>query len=333
MESHNARLIDPHNRRLNYLRISITDRCSLRCIYCMPSEGISKLTHSDILTYEEIHRLARIAVGLGIDKIRLTGGEPLLRKGICEFISSLTALPGLRETSLTTNGIFLGEKLERLKEGGITRINISLDSLKRENYRRITGFDGLETVMKAIEKAGRMGFNPVKINMVVMEGINDNEVLDFARLSLERPYHIRFIEYMPLGTPDPRHRLIHMPSSLIMKRLSSIGELIPVPKEERDGPAERFRFGGAPGEIGFISPLTHHFCSTCNRLRLTASGGLKPCLLSDAEEDLRRPMRNHASDEDLVRIFLRAAARKPCEHAPVSDSSAPFSGQMSSIGG
>ena len=333
MEPNHKSLIDPYNRRLNYLRISITDRCSLRCIYCMPRQGISKLEHSEILTYEEILRLARIAVGLGIDKIRLTGGEPLLRRGICDFLPKLTDLPGLRETSLTTNGVFLGEKLERIKVAGINRINVSLDSLKRERYESITGFDGLETVLGAIKKADRTGFSPVKINMVVMAGINEDEVLDFAGLSLENPYHIRFIEYMPLGIPDAKHGLKHVPSSRIRERLAEMGKLIRVQKEDGDGPAERFRFEGAPGEIGFISPLTHHFCNTCNRLRLTASGGLRPCLLSDMEEDLKGPMRKGASDEDLVRIFLGAASRKPFKHAPVSDSSIPFSGQMSSIGG
>ena len=326
-------MIDSYNRKLNYLRMSVTDRCNLRCIYCLPCEGMSKLRHGDILTYEEMLRLARIAIGLGVDKIRLTGGEPLVRKGIYAFISQLTALPGLRDVPLTTNGIFLKENAERLRSSGITRLNISLDTMDREKYLKITGYDGFPVVWEGIELSEKLGFQPVKINVVVMKGLNDDELLDFAGLSQRHPYHIRFIEYMPLGPPKSDIRLKYLPNSLIKDQLKSLGKLIPIANASNDGPAERFRYEGAPGEIGFISPLSNHFCHSCNRLRLTANGSLRPCLLHDKEEDLKGPIRMGASDDELARIFLRAASGKPYAHKSASEKPVMFSGQMSSIGG
>jgi cyclic pyranopterin phosphate synthase len=326
-------LTDPYDRRLNYLRLSLTDRCNLRCLYCMPPEGAVKLRHQDILTYEEILRLAAIAVSLGVTKIRLTGGEPLVRKGIHEFLPHLTALVGLKEVSFTTNGILLKERLNDLKAWGIKRLNISLDTLNREKYRKITGYDGLEQTLESIEAARRAGFQPVKINVVVLEGINDDELLDFAKLSLNTPYHIRFIEYMPVGVTRTNPTLRHVPNARIKDKLSQIGRLVEVPRRPQDGPAERFKFENAPGEIGFISPLSHAFCHLCNRLRLTANGHLKPCLLSPEEEDLMGPMRQGASDEDLAQIFLKAAFNKPRSHQRVVRNSIPGTGQMCSIGG
>jgi cyclic pyranopterin phosphate synthase len=333
MEKSQIPLIDQYNRRLNYLRISITDRCNLQCIYCMPHGGLPKLRHEDILTYEEILRLVRIATKLGVRKVRLTGGDPFLRKDVFDFIPRLTSLPGLEDVSLTTNGIYLKENLEKLKSFGIKRLNVSLDTLQREKYQRITGYDGLEVVWEAIELARKLGFDPVKINVVAIKGLNDDELLDFARLSLQYPFHVRFIEYMAIGVTAPDVPLQHIPSSLIREQLEELGELVPVPKSAYGGPAERFRFKGAPGEIGIISPVTNHFCHVCNRLRLTASGNLRPCLLSDREEDLRGPLRDGASDSELSAIFLKAASKKPHEHHSDSEHSIPFSGQMSSIGG
>ena len=326
-------LTDPYDRRLNYLRLSLTDRCNLRCLYCMPREGTVKLSHEDILTYEEILRLSAIAVSLGVTKIRLTGGEPLVRKGIHEFIPHLTALVGLKEVSLTTNGILLKERLDDLKAWGIKRLNISLDTLDREKYRKITGHDGLEQTLESIEAARRAGFQPVKINVVVLEGINDDELLDFAKLSLTTQYHIRFIEYMPVGVTRTTPPLRYVPNARIKDKLSQIGRLVEIPRRSQDGPAERFRFENAPGEIGFISPLSHAFCHLCNRLRLTANGHLKPCLLSPEEEDLMGPMRQGASDEDLAQIFLKVAFNKPHSHQRDLRNSIPSTSQMSSIGG
>ena len=333
MQTNHKQLIDQYNRRLKYLRISVTDRCNLRCLYCLPAIGIPKLRHEDILTYEEILRIAGIAVNLGVEKIRLTGGEPLVRRGLCKIIPRLTGLAGLKDVAITTNGIYLEENLEKLKAGGIKRLNISLDSFKREKYKKITGLDGLEQVLTGIDQARQMGFQPIKINVVVIKGINDDEVLDFAGLSLEHPYHIRFIEYMPLGNASSDNYLQHVPNSKIKEKIGILGKLVQVSKAVLDGPAERFRFEGAPGEIGFISPLTHHFCHTCNRLRLTAIGRLRPCLLSDQEEDLKGPMRKGASDNDLTNIFLKTAFNKPLEHTRASHDSFHFPGQMSSIGG
>ena len=334
METVLPSLIDKHNRHLNYLRISITDRCNLRCLYCTPHDGLAKLKHEEILTYEEILRLATIAVNLGVNKIRLTGGEPLIRKGVLQLLPSLVSLPGLKDISMTTNGIYLKENLEKIKSAGIKRINISLDTLRRERYRKITGYDGFEQVWEGIQLARQLGFNPIKINMVVMQGINDDEIVDFARLSLNHPYHIRFIEYMPSGFADQGTHLHHVPNSAVKEQIiTSLGKLVKVLNTEIDGPTDRFRLEGAPGEIGFISPLTHHFCQVCNRLRLTASGHLRPCLLSDQEVDLKTLMRAGASDNDLEQIFLETAKNKPRAHRLVSEHCGSLSGQMSAIGG
>ena len=333
MKNSKKYLIDHHDRRLNYLRISITDRCNLRCLYCIPREDIAKLRHDDILTYEEIFRLTRIAVSLGVNKIRLTGGEPLLRKGIYEFLPRLTALSGLKDVSLTTNGLFLKDNLEKIRSSGIKRINVSLDTLNRQRYEKITGYDGFQDVWNAIELARELNFQPIKINVVLIKGLNDDEILDFAKLSKHYPYHIRFIEYMPLGIINPDAPLQFVSNYLLKEQFRRLGHLEPVRRAEYDGPVERFKFEGASGEIGFISPLTRHFCPSCNRLRLTASGNIRPCLLSDQEVDLKGPMRSGASDDELAQVFLMAANNKPYAHHLTSEDPIPFSGQMSSIGG
>ena len=333
METKRPCLIDHYERRLNYLRISITDRCNLRCLYCMPSEGLEKLKHRDILTYEEILRLARIAVRLGVDKIRLTGGEPLVRKDFPHLLPELMAIPGLKDVSITTNGIYLKEHLENIRSAGVKRINISLDSLKRDRYQKITGFDGFERVREAIQLARTVGFSPVKINMVVLKGINDDEVTDFARLSMRYPFHVRFIEYMPSGLLVHNEPLHYVSNTVIKERLEAMAPLVQLPRKAIDGPTVRYRFEGAQGEIGFISPLTHHFCQVCNRLRLTAKGHLRPCLLSDRELDLKGPMRAGATDRDLEDIFAEATELKPRAHHLNSKDSESLSGRMSTIGG
>lgn len=291
------------------------------------------MRHEDILAYEEILRLVKIATDLGVDKVRLTGGEPLFRKGIYEFISYLTSLPDLKDISITTNGVFLKKNLEKIRSAGIKRINISLDSLRRKKYEKITGYDAFNEVWEGIELARKLDFHPVKINVVVMEGVNDDEIIDFAGLTKKYPYHIRFIEYMPVGATNLPNPLRHVPYTLINERIRKLGRLVEVPRAPNDGPAERFRFEGAPGEIGLIGALTHHFCRTCNRLRLTASGILRPCLLSDQEHDLKGPMRKGASDNELAEIFLKAAFFKPHAHYLAPENPLPLLGQMSSIGG
>jgi len=325
-------LIDRFDRRINYLRISLTDRCNLRCIYCMPPEGERKLRHKDILRYEELLRIARIAIKLGINKIRLTGGEPLVRKGIQEFIPMLTALNGLDDVSLTTNGVYLKDNLEILKAAGIKRINVSLDSLKRLNFKLITRFDYFNEVWEGIEKAKDMGFYPIKINIVIMKGINDNEVLDFARLAIDQPYHIRFIECMPIGLQTNNTAFIS--NSEIEKTIvDRFGPLIPLSHGQSDGPAARFRFDGGKGEMGFISAISDPFCKDCNRLRLTANGVILPCLLSNTEVDIKDPLRRGCLDEELIKVFQDAVHLKPKSHPLNPEDNQRVHRKMCSIGG
>jgi len=326
-------LIDKFDRMLSYLRVSITDRCNLKCMYCTPPHTqIRWLSHSEILRYEEILRIIRIGVSMGISKVRITGGEPLVRKGVYDFLAELNRIPGISDISLTTNGVLLKDNLEKLRHAGIRRLNISLDTLSREKYRKITGMDAFDRVWEAMEKAAELGFAPIKINTVAMKGVNDGELIDIARISLVRPFHMRFIEYMPIGDAgQDRGRLILAPE--IMELLGEVDDIVPVNKETRDGPAERYRFRTGVGEIGFIRPLSHHFCAQCNRLRLTASGGLRPCLLSDRQMDIKTPLRNGASDKELEKVFLQAIQSKPVSHHLNEAQGEKVKDVMSSIGG
>jgi GTP 3',8-cyclase len=328
----NSKLIDRCNRKLNYLRISITDRCNLRCVYCMPYDFIPKLQHKEILSYEEILRIVRISVRLGISKVRITGGEPLIRKGVYDFLKQLTKIHGLLDVSLTTNGVLLKDNIHKIKSAGIKRINISLDTLNRKKFRQIAGYDFFNQIWEGIELAQKMGFDPIKINVVPLKGVNDDELPDIAALSIAYPFYIRFIEYMPMGTNQmeiDRHLLFPE----IKKRIDQLGKLIPVEKGMNDGPAERFKFESARGEIGFIRPISRHFCNTCNRLRLTASGQLRPCLMSDVQVDLKTPLRKGCSDDELIEVFLKAVRLKPSEHNLSVDHPAGVSAQMCAIGG
>ncbi len=328
----NSKLIDSYSRNLNYLRISITDRCNLRCIYCVPREDIPRLSHDEILRYEEILRLVKIGVGLGITKVRITGGEPLVRKGVYDFLENLTRVKGLSDVSLTTNGVFLKDNISKIKAAGIKRINISLDTLNPKKFKKITGDDKFYEVWSGIELSQEAGFAPIKLNVVVLKGINEDELIDFARLSLSNPYHIRFIEHMPIGrSTSKRGQYLLTPE--IKTRLKILGKLEPIGKEINDGPAERFRFKGAQGEIGFIRPISRHFCGTCNRLRLTANGQLRSCLLSDRQEDLRGPLRNGLSDSEMAEIFFAAVRHKPSEHHLNGEEDEKVEGQMVAIGG
>jgi cyclic pyranopterin phosphate synthase len=325
-------LIDQYQRHLSYLRISITDRCNLRCIYCMPREMIPKLEHADVLRYEEILRVARVAAGLGITKLRVTGGEPLVRREACDLLVQLNQLPGIREVSLTTNGVLLSERLDDILAAGVRRINVSLDSLKPERFAAITRVNCFQKVWDGIMAALDRGMAPVKINVLALRGINDDELTDLAALSLRYPVHVRFIEQMPIGEAAMRPvRPLLTPE--IKALLAPMGRLEPVPASANDGPAERYRIPGAPGEIGFISAISHHFCDRCNRLRLTASGGLRPCLLSDHEEDLRTPLRRGASDEELAKVFLSAVRHKPARHHLAEPRHEEVASAMSRIGG
>ncbi len=308
-------LIDSHHRKIEYLRISVTDRCNLRCLYCMPAEGVNLATPESILRYEEILRIARLSVNHGVTRIRVTGGEPLVRKGIVEFIRELSGLKGLEEVSLTTNGVALKEFAGRLKDAGLTRVNVSLDSLKRERFAKVTRGDKLDAVLEGLEEAQRVGLTPVKINMVVIKGFNDDEIVDFARISREKPYHVRFIEYMPFNTEEGWDREKCISADEIKRLIEAEVPLLPI--EERGagaGPARRFKIKGAPGELGFISPVTRHFCGECNRLRLTADGKIRACLFSDTEVDLKGALRDGSDDRAIEDLLFHAVMEKPAGH-------------------
>ena len=328
-----SKLTDKYNRNLNYLRVSVTDRCNLQCMYCVPSrDRIPRLLHKEILRYEEILRIIRLGVRMGITKIRVTGGEPLVRKGACDFLKALGEIEGITDISLTTNGVLLKKNIQALREAGVRRLNISLDTLSREKFEKITGHDHFQQVWEGIQEAHEAGFSPIKINTVAMKGINDDELSDIARLSLKYPFHMRFIEYMPIGDAhlDDGKSLL---APEIMERLSHVGELLPVASGKNDGPAERYKFKNAPGEIGFIRPLSHHFCHRCNRLRLTASGSLRPCLLSDRQEDLKAVIRKGYTDDVLIETILKAVRFKPMGHHLNEQQHDEVKDVMSSIGG
>jgi len=326
-------LLDPYKRKINYLRISVTDRCNLRCSYCMPEEGIPLIPHEDILTYEELLRIVRVFATEGISKIRLTGGEPLVRKGIADFISSLFQIGEIKDLSLTTNGILLKEFARDLKQVGLKRINISLDSLKKERFFQMTRKDDFERVWAGIEEALRVKLFPIKINMVAIQGLNDDEIESFARLSLHLPLTIRYIEYMPSGNGEPWKESDMLTTPKIKSRLDRIGKLIPIPSNQWDGPAMRYRFEGAMGEIGLIGPVSSHFCDDCNRLRLTPDGKIRTCLFSDEEIDVKELLRRGGSDHDLKERLLIALRTKPERHHINSHQFKKCQRNMSAIGG
>jgi GTP 3',8-cyclase len=309
-------MIDQYGRDINYLRISITDRCNLRCTYCMPKEGISLIGHDDILRYEEFLRIVRIAAGTGITKVRITGGEPLVRRGAVEFIDSLRTIRELTDISLTTNGILLETYAERLFRAGIKRINISLDSLNADKYGKITRGGDLRAVLRGIQAVRDVGFNPIKINIVAIKGFNDDEILDFARLTLSHPYQIRFIELMPLGDAAIGNNGRYLANGIIRKQIETLGPLEEIDGGYRndEGPARIFRLPAGAGEIGFISPVSRHFCDSCNRLRLRADGHLRTCLMSDDETDLKSPLRAGCGDEEITALIREAIAGKPKKH-------------------
>ena len=307
-----TKLADSYHRPINYLRISVTDRCNLRCIYCMPPDGIPLMAHGDVLRYEEIDLVARAAAELGITKLRITGGEPLVRTGLTDLVAMLARIKGIDDISMTTNGVLLDRYAVGLKKAGLHRVNISLDSLRPERFHKITRMGKLDDVLNGIEAAREVGLNPVKVNMVVIRGTNDDEIPHFALLTLSDAWHVRFIEFMPFMGNGKKNRLL-VPVSEIMERIEALGKLEPsLPNGV--GPARYYRFPGAKGTIGFISPVTECFCQACNRMRLTADGKLRPCLFSDDEIDLRGPLRQGAGVEEIKRLIRRAVAAKPERH-------------------
>jgi cyclic pyranopterin phosphate synthase len=327
-----APILDKYERVIDYLRISITDRCNLRCIYCMPSGGVRLISHRDILTYEEIIRVVRIAAVLGVKKVRLTGGEPLTRKDLPLLISSLNALPGIEDISLTTNGVLLKQQVRALAAAGLRRVNVSLDSLKPGRYREITRGGDITVVLEGIREAEDAGLAPVKINMVPIRNFNDDEIEDFARLTLTTSYNVRFIEFMPIGAREIWSKEKYLSSEEIKDRVSAIAPLAPV-RLRRSGPARYYRFENAPGVVGFISPITHHFCGSCNRLRITSDGKLRPCLFSETEIDLKSALRNDAPDSEIERLLRLSVEVKPQGHAINHEKSFSHLKRMSRIGG
>jgi cyclic pyranopterin phosphate synthase len=305
-------MIDAHGRRIDYLRLSITDRCNLRCRYCMPNQGVHKLAHEDMLRYEEILRITRLLVGMGIRKIRITGGEPLVRKGVLNFCGGIANIPDIQSVSLTTNGVLLEHCAAELARVGIQRINVSLDSLQPHRFASITRVDCLHQVWSGIRKALEVGLAPVKLNVVVMRGVNDDEIEDLARLTFAYPFHVRFIELMPMHADEPDEQF--MGSDEILDRLARIGPLTPVDSNHSNGPARHYQFEKAIGKIGIISPISHHFCPSCNRLRLTADGKLRTCLFSSEETDLRCILRKGGTDEALFEAIRHAVLSKPERH-------------------
>ena len=320
---------DIHGRTIDYLRISLTDRCNFRCIYCMPEEGVCQLSHDDILRIEEIARVVRVAAGLGVRSVRLTGGEPLVRKGVADLVREIARTPGIENVSMTTNGVLLPKMADELKRAGLSRVNISLDTLDPVQFRQITRRGELRQTLDGIEAALAAGFDPVKVNAVVVRSL-DQDCLAFARMSVDRPLHVRFIEYMPVGESSggcgcgwgsedvvPSEELFEAINE--HARAEGMDGLVPA-GDDRPlgwGPARYFEFPGAQGTVGFISPLSRHFCGECNRVRLTADGKLRPCLFSDDEYDVRAALRGQvgADVDGAVRaVFAAVLGAKPDEH-------------------
>jgi cyclic pyranopterin phosphate synthase len=331
----NQQLIDSFNRKISYLRISLTDQCNLRCFYCTPLPLESNLPADELLSYEELLRVISVSTGLGIKKIRLTGGEPLVRRDVGDFIRKLHDISGIEEVRITTNGILLADKAEELYAAGIRKLNISIDSLKAERFKEITGVDAFGKVFRGIELALELGFDSVKINVVAMKGKNDDEFLDFARLTLDKPLQVRFIEFMPMGDDSKWQQDHYVDSAAIRSSIERLGQLVPIAPDgdQLKGPAKVYKLPGATGSIGFISPISDKFCSNCNRLRLTAEGCLRACLLTDVETDLKSILRNGGSDEDIIQAISDTIRRKPKGHHLVASGDRNCHGRMSRIGG
>jgi cyclic pyranopterin phosphate synthase len=314
--------LDDYGRRVDYLRVSVTDRCNLRCVYCMPEEGVRACTHGEILRYEEIVQVAETAVALGVRRVRLTGGEPLVRLGIVDLVRMLSAMPGLVDLSMTTNGILLARYARDLVDAGLDRVNISLDSLRPDRYRQMTRWGDLSDALEGIGAAQAAGLSPIKINTVVIRGYNDDEVVDLARRALAEGWHLRYIEWMPVGevaAVDEAWRAKVVPAAEMRERIeAALGRLVPVDGPEGGGPARAYRLSmagsGSESTLGFITPISEHFCGACNRLRLTADGKLRPCLLADREIDVREVLRSGAGPEAIAEALRRAIHAKPSGH-------------------
>jgi cyclic pyranopterin phosphate synthase len=332
-------LVDAHRRTISYLRVSVTDRCNLRCVYCMPEKGIDLVPMSDILRYEEIRDVVAVAASMGLRYVRLTGGEPLARKGLVDLVGMISALPGIEEVALTTNGVSLARYAGPLAEAGLRRVNISLDTFRPQRFRRITRVGRYEDVREGIAAARAAGLLPIKLNVVLIPGLNDDEVVDFARSTYDEGWDLRFIELMPFLEGETCARDLSpasgfVPNEEVRRQIEErLGPLAPAPAADGHGPALYHRLSGARGRIGFISPLTEEgFCARCNRLRLTATGKLRPCLLTDREIDLRAAIRGGEGEEGIRRGILAALESKPDAHH-LGDGNRPRKRKMTQIGG
>lgn len=326
-------MIDTYARRIDYLRVSVTNRCNLRCKYCMPEEGVEDIGHANMLTLEEIAHLVNVSASIGIQSVRLTGGEPLLRKNITKLIADIAGIPGIDDISMTTNGMLFTDMASDLKQAGLNRVNFSLDTLDAERFRHITGCGDLRKVCQAISTALEIGMNPIKINTVVMQGINDQEILDIAELAKTMPIHVRFIEFMPIGDLPFYQQDRFIPMHTIREIVEAKYELTDSADIKGSGPAKSFKIRNGLGTIGFISAMSHSFCHACHRMRLTADGKLRGCLFAKQEINIKLALKNHASDETIADIFRRAIREKPEQHCMNAGWGADNTRKMYQIGG
>jgi cyclic pyranopterin phosphate synthase len=333
-------LIDPCQRSIDYLRVSVTDRCNLRCVYCMPEQGVPFVPHQDILSLEEMARIIRVAAGMGLRRVRLTGGEPLVRKGIVNLVRWIGETPGIEDIALTTNGVLLASCAQELAAAGLRRVNVSLDTLRPQRFRQITRRGDLADVTAGIAAARDAGLSPVKLNVVVMREVNDDETVDIARTTLKEDWQVRFIELMPFMEEqetcirDTFLPLDFVPSRQVKRQIEeALGPLAAAETSTGGGPAKYYRLAGARGLIGFISPLSEErFCATCNRMRLTADGKIRPCLLTDQEVDVKETLRRGGSDDQLRQRIIEALNGKPDAHH-LGDGNRPRRRKMAQIGG
>lgn len=305
-------LIDGNGRKVTYLRVSITDRCNLRCIYCMPEKGINSLSHNEIISYEDILRFVGVLANHGVNKIRITGGEPLVRKGVTEFIGNLNKISGINDISMTTNAVLLDKFAQALYDAGLKRINISLDSLKEDRFNQITRFGGLQSVFNGLKLAKKIGYDPIKVNTVLIKGVNDDEIIDFVNFAREFDLNLRFIEYMPIGKNITEAVATKEIAEKIKVRFTDFN---PLQRENAgDEVSREYGFKDSKAVIGFISPLSEHFCGSCNRLRLTASGRLRPCLFYDNEYNIKEILKEK-HDEVIFRYVSDLIQLKKNKHS------------------
>jgi len=319
-------MIDKYNRTIDYMRLSVTDRCNLRCKYCMPESGVSKKLHKEILRHEELIEIVKAGALIGIKKIRLTGGEPLIRKNIVELVQEISNVEGINEVTMTTNGLLLKSYLNDLKEAGLTRINLSLDTLNPERYKNITRGGNIEEVLACIPLILEAGLRPLKINVVLIGGFNEDEINDFVELTRHQNIEVRFIELMPIGEASRWTNDKFVSNQKVLE----VSELIKIEKTHPSSPAEYYQLKGGVGKIGLINPISCSFCVDCNRIRVTSDGKVKPCLHSDQEIELMEALRNH---EDIVKILRDAVTSKPKEHLINDKEYKPITRDMNRIGG